>query len=148
MGTSLLCIMHNFLRGQAVGIKKYRDHIGWGPFVQVDQIFLDILPWGPDLLGTICPAGLVLWGSFVQGDRKSRDQMDLWQNAWQSSIMVQNYRFFSKKYFLNGNCIWPTLFVKIVFFCFNSKCGKMLLKLFSKGLYLRSSLTRPVDNTL
>jgi hypothetical protein len=35
---------------QALGIQKYRDRIGLGPFVQEDQI---------------------CWGQFVQGDRKS-----------------------------------------------------------------------------
>ena len=36
--------------GQAVGIQKYGDRIGWGPFVQGDRI---------------------CWGPFVQGDRKT-----------------------------------------------------------------------------
>ena len=29
-----------------------------------------ICPWGPNLIGTICPGGTILWGSFVQEDRK------------------------------------------------------------------------------
>ena len=29
-----------------------------------------VCPWGPNLLRTICPGGSMLWGSFVQGDRK------------------------------------------------------------------------------
>ena len=63
-----------------MGIRKYRDQIGLGPFVQGDQIFGDHLSKGTKLvgdhlsmgtnfLGTICP-----WGQEV-GDRKSGDQM-------------------------------------------------------------------------
>ena len=29
-----------------------------------------ICPWGPNLMETVCPGGSILWGSFVQGDRK------------------------------------------------------------------------------
>ena len=57
--------------GQAVGIRKYGDQIGWGPFVQGDHLFRGtICPGRQNLLGTICPRGSILWGSFVQGDRK------------------------------------------------------------------------------
>ena len=37
-------------RGQAVGIWKYGDRIGWGPFVQVDQLFGDHLSMGTEFV--------------------------------------------------------------------------------------------------
>ena len=55
--------------GQVVGIQKYGDQIGWEPFFLGDQILGDPLS-GPNLMGTVCPGGSILWGSFVQGDRK------------------------------------------------------------------------------
>jgi hypothetical protein len=105
--------------GQAVGIQKYGDQIGWGticpgePFVQGDQIFGDhlsrgtkflgtICPWGPNLMGIVCPGGSILWGSFVQGDRKwgtgspeikwVRDQMCCSHNFYDR--LVLNYEIF------------------------------------------------------
>jgi hypothetical protein len=50
------------LGGQAVGIRKYRDRIGWGPFVQGDQI----------LKGPFVHGDRICWGPFVQGDHLSR----------------------------------------------------------------------------
>ena len=42
------------LGGQAVGIRKYRNKIGWGL----------------NMMGTVCPGKSIEWGSFVLGDRK------------------------------------------------------------------------------
>ena len=75
-------------RGQAVGIWKYGDQIGWGPFVQEDQILGDHLSLGTELdgdhlsrrinfMGIVCPVGQEV------GDQKSGDQMGLGQNASQ-----------------------------------------------------------------
>ena len=57
--------------GQAVDIWKYgtelvEDHLSRGI-----KFLGTICPWGPHLLETIFPGGSILWGSFVQGDRKS-----------------------------------------------------------------------------
>ena len=49
-----------FSRGQAVGIRKYGDLIGWGPFVLGDQYFGTICPWGTNLMGTVCQGGSIL----------------------------------------------------------------------------------------
>jgi hypothetical protein len=60
-------------RGQTVGIQKYGDQIGWGPFVLGDQIFGDhlsmgtICPWEPNLMGTICQGGSTFWDRLSQG---------------------------------------------------------------------------------
>ena len=72
-------------------IWKYGDQIGWGPFVQGDQILGDHLSMGTKFdgdhlsrrtkfLGTICP-----WGQEV-GDRKSGDQMGSGPNESQPVI--------------------------------------------------------------
>ena len=37
--------------GQAVGTWKYKGQIGWGPFVQGDQILGDHLSMGTELVG-------------------------------------------------------------------------------------------------
>ena len=37
--------------GQAVGIQKYGDQIGWGPFVQGDKNFWDHLSKGTEFDG-------------------------------------------------------------------------------------------------
>ena len=57
-------------KGQAVIIWKYGDQIGWGPFVQGDQIFGDHLSrgtgsggpevWGSNGFGTKCVAASIL----------------------------------------------------------------------------------------
>ena len=49
--------------GQSVMIWIYGDQIGWGPFVQGDQIF-----------GTICPGGQKL---IVQGDQFFSDHLSM-----------------------------------------------------------------------
>ena len=64
--------------GQAVGILIYGDQIGWGQFVQWDQIFGDCLSMGTEfdrdhlsrginLMGIVCPGGQKV------GDQKSGD---------------------------------------------------------------------------
>ena len=85
-------------------ILKYGDQIGWGPFVQGDQILGDHLSMGTkfdgdclsrqtklvgdhlsmgtEFLGTICP-----WGQEV-GDRKSGDQMGSGPNESQPLEMI------------------------------------------------------------
>ena len=71
-----------------MGIQKYGDRIGWGPFVQGDQIFGDHLSMGTEFdgdrlsrginfMGIVCPGGQEV------GDRKSGDQMGLGPNASQ-----------------------------------------------------------------
>ena len=55
--------------GQAVMIWRYEDQIGWGPFVQGDQILGDHLSRGIDFMGIVCSGGQEV------GDRKFRDQM-------------------------------------------------------------------------
>ena len=52
-------------------IWKYGDRIGWGPFVQGDQIFGDHLSMGTEFVGDHLSRGFILWESFVQGYRKS-----------------------------------------------------------------------------
>ena len=79
--------------GQAVGIRKYMDQIGWGPFVQGDQIFWDHLSMGTEFDGDRL--------SSVQGDQfygnclfrgqeveewTFRDQIGSGPNASQPSI--------------------------------------------------------------
>jgi hypothetical protein len=67
-------------------VGKYGDRIGWGPFVQGDQIFGDYLFMGTkfvgdhlskgiDFMGIVCPGGQDV------GDRKSGDQMGSGPNA-------------------------------------------------------------------
>jgi hypothetical protein len=85
--------------GQAVGIQKYRDQIGWGPFVQGDQILGDHLSRGTKFFGTLLSIGtefdgdhlsrginlmgIVCPGGQEVGDRKSGDQMGSGPNASQ-----------------------------------------------------------------
>ena len=66
--------------GQAVGIRKYEDRIGWGPFVQGEQIFRDHLSMGTEFDGDRFSRGIVFMGIFCLGgqevgDRKSGDQI-------------------------------------------------------------------------
>ena len=85
-----------------MGIRKYGDQIGWGPFVQGDQILGDHLSMGTkfdgdrlsrgtklvgdhlsmgtEFWGTICP-----WGQEV-GDQKSGDQMGSGPNESQPKV--------------------------------------------------------------
>ena len=73
-----------------MGIKKYGDQIGWGPFVQGGQILGDHLSMGTEfdrdhlsrginLMGIVCPEGQEV------GDRKFGDQMGSGPNALQPS---------------------------------------------------------------
>ena len=66
--------------GQAVGIQKNRDQIGWGPFVQGDQIFVDHLSRGTEFdwdrlsrginfMGIVCPGGQEVRGSNWSGTK-------------------------------------------------------------------------------
>ena len=50
-------------------IWKYGDQIGWGPFVQGDQIFGDHLSMGTKFDGDRLSRGINCRGSFVQGVR-------------------------------------------------------------------------------
>ena len=90
------------LGGKTVGIWKYRDQIGWGPFVQGDQIFGDHLSrgtkfdgdrlsrgtklvgdhlsMGTEILRTICP-----WGPNWLGDCLSRGTINWGPNVSFSS---------------------------------------------------------------
>ena len=63
-------------------IWKYGDQIGWGPFVQGDQIFGDHLSMGTELVGAVCPEGPINWGPIV-GDQMSGDHMCLGPNVSQ-----------------------------------------------------------------
>ena len=62
--------------GQALGIQKYKDRIGWGPFVQRDQFY-----------GIICP------GEQEVGDRKSGDQMGSGPNGSQLAFLQFSMNF-------------------------------------------------------
>ena len=73
---------------QAVGIQKYGNQIGWGPFVHGDPIFWDHLSRGTkfdgdhlsrgiNLMGIVCPGGHEV------GDWKSGYQMGSGPNASQ-----------------------------------------------------------------
>ena len=92
-------------RGQAVmiesmGTKLVGDHLSRGTKFfgticpEQPNFFGTICPWGPNLMGTVCPGRSILWGSFVQGNRKSGDQMGSGPNAfqpyfpWSPTIMV------------------------------------------------------------
>ena len=75
--------------GQAVGIRKYGDRIGWGPFVHGDQSFGDHLSVGTEFVGDHLSRGINFIGIVCPGgqsvrDRKYWDQMDLGPNASQS----------------------------------------------------------------
>jgi len=77
-----------FPERQAVGMQKYEDQIGWGPFVHGDRIL-----WGPfvqgdqfhgdcssrgiNFMGIVCP------GEQEVGERKSWDQIGSGLNAAQ-----------------------------------------------------------------
>ena len=52
--------------GYSVGIQKFKEWIGSGSFVQVDRT---------KFVGDHLSRGSILWGSFVQGDRKKGDQI-------------------------------------------------------------------------
>ena len=77
-----------------MGTKLVRDHLSKGTKFDGDRLSRgtklvgDHLSMGTKLLETICPGGLILWGSFIQGgqevvDRKSGDQMGSRPNASQ-----------------------------------------------------------------
>ena len=77
-----------------MGIWIYGDQIGWGPFIQGDQIFGDHLYMetefdgdrlsrGINFMGIVCP------GRQEVGDQKSGDQMGSGPNASQPKE-VQN----------------------------------------------------------
>ena len=59
--TNLVCLdkwslEYSFSPGEkAVGIWKYRDQIGWQPFVQGDQILGGHLSRGINFMGIVCP---------------------------------------------------------------------------------------------
>ena len=81
--------------GQAVGIQKYRVQIGWGPFVQGDQIFGDHLSRGTKFDGDrlsrgINFMGIVCLGGQEVGDQKSRDQIGSGPNASQPYFDIYN----------------------------------------------------------
>ena len=63
------------LEGQAMRILKYRDRIGWGPFVHGN-----CLSKGINFMGIVCPGGQEV------GDRKSRDQMGSGANVSQPNL--------------------------------------------------------------
>ena len=66
-----------------MGMQKYEDQIGCGPFVQGDQILGDHLSMGNEFDGDCLSSRTYqfLWGLAVQWDRKSGNQMDLGQNV-------------------------------------------------------------------
>jgi hypothetical protein len=66
-----------------VRFQKYGDQIGWGPFVQRDQIFGNHLPMGTEFDGDHLSSEINFMGIVVQKDRKFRDQMGLGPNALQ-----------------------------------------------------------------
>jgi hypothetical protein len=88
-----------------VGIRKYGDRIGWGPFVQGDQIFVDHFS-----MGILCPGdqfyGDCLSRGTGSGDRKSGDQIGSGPNASQpiDDVKIDHALTFgmSKKVFLKG----------------------------------------------
>ena len=49
-------------RGQDVGIQKSGDQIGWGPFVQEDQLFGDHMSMGTEFDGDRLPTGDQFYG--------------------------------------------------------------------------------------
>ena len=59
-------------RGQAVGIQKSGDQMGWGPFVRRNQIVRDHLTMGTKFDGDVCPGGSTV------GDRLSRGSGSEW----------------------------------------------------------------------
>ena len=70
------------------GTKLVGDHLSYGT-----KVFGTICPWGTNFKGTICQRGSILWGSFVQGDRKlgdrkSEDQMSSGPNESQPSLIL------------------------------------------------------------
>ena len=80
-----------------MGIQKYGDQIGWGPFVQGDQILGDHLSMGIEFdgdhlsrginfIGIVCPGGQEL------GDRESGDQMGSLPNALQPKIKANTHQ--------------------------------------------------------
>ena len=74
--------------GQAVGIRKYWDQIGWGPFFQGDQNFGYHWSLGTEFDGDrfsreINLMGIICQGGQEVGDRKSGDKMSSGPNALQ-----------------------------------------------------------------
>ena len=57
----------------------------WGP-----NWLETICPGGPNLMEIVCLEGTILWGSFVQGDWKSTDQMGLGPNVLQPFLLPGN----------------------------------------------------------
>ena len=74
-----------------MGIWKYGDQIGWGPFVQGDHIFGDHLSMGSELDGDRLSRGINFMGNpggQEVGDRKSGDQMGSRPNASQTKCLL------------------------------------------------------------
>ena len=72
-----------------MGIQKFGDQIGWGPFVLGDQIFWDHLSIRTEFIGDRLSRGVNFMGIVCPGgqeveDRKSGDQMESGPNASQS----------------------------------------------------------------
>ena len=106
--------------GQAVGIRKYGDRIGWGPFVHGDQSFGDHLSVGTEFVGDHLSRGINFIGIVCPGgqsvrDRKYWDQMDLGPNASQSIFYHPKIKQFFEVGMLfihaSSNCLYfPTIF--------------------------------------
>ena len=75
-----------------MGIRKYREKIGWGPFIRGDQILGEHLSRGTefdgehlsrgiDFMGIVCPGGQEV------GNGNFGDQMGLGPNASQPLVL-------------------------------------------------------------
>ena len=86
-------------KGQGVGIQNYRDRIGWGPFIQGDQIFGDQMSMGIVLIGIVCR------GVNEVGDWKSGDQLGSGPNESQPAKVCEKWATMNNcKYYISYVC--------------------------------------------
>ena len=72
-------------RGQAVGIWKFGDQIGWGP-----NRLGPICPGWPIFLGSFVHEDQIWWGSFVQGDQFYWDHLSRGTGSGGPEVRVSN----------------------------------------------------------
>ena len=109
--TNLVCL-HKWslecsvcIEGQAVGIQKYGDQIGWGPFVQGDRI-----GWGPfvqrdqligdQLWGTKCPRTICAWDQMCHSCNLAL--------LWSESKIHRNCTKMRTPFLVDGITFWLT----------------------------------------
>ena len=84
-------------RGQAVGIQKFGDQTGWGPFVLGDQFFWNHLSMGTEFDGDRLSRGINFMGITCSGGQEVEEPEVGWSNGFGTKCVTANMKYMIKK---------------------------------------------------